>query len=354
MLINKDLFNQMFDSLMRNIKYLNDNLANLNIYILIVLNKYNELKEKQIMEILSRYNYSFLNIRIIKSRYNLGYAPSVYLAYVLTRSHIDYYIIMNDDIIIPYDKLIYSLLEHMEKNDKIIAISPKILSLNNPTRYDYAGAAGFYIDVLLTPFADGRLNDLVLRNKEPDNQGLDCSVFMPSGAFVVVKNSEESIPDPILFITFEEADIGIKALCKNYIICFDKSNYVYHKGSSTIGSIYSARRIFYIFRNRILLVIKYSNIRLQLLIIPLMFLHDLIATIYLSTINKSMILSFVKAWINVFRKYRFYRGAIQYNYVNCFSELLQTGKIHKVPINIHYAILRIKYWRKWKNILQSL
>lgn len=355
MLSNKDLFNRMFDSLVKNIKYLNDKLPNLNIYILIILNEYNEIKEKQITEILSHYNRDFAKIHLIKSRHNLGYAPSIYLAYHLTKNYIDYYVIMNDDIVIPYDHLIYSLLEHIKNDDKIVAISPVILNLNNPTKYDYAGAAGFYTDILLIPFASGRLNDIILRYKRNITfLNLDCDVFMPSGAFMLVKNIKETIPDPLLLITFEETDIGIRTLCNNYIICVDKSNFVYHKGSSTIGNINSPKRIYYVFRNRVLLIIKYSTLKYQIIFIPLIFLHDLIAALYLSSINKFLIISFIKAWVNIFRKYKFYLVTLDHSYRNCLPKLMKSNKIYKVPVNVHYMFLRIKYWRSWRNILQYL
>jgi len=240
------------------------------------------------------------------------------------------------------------LLRRMQENPKILAISPKIRNLDEKTRLDYAGAKGFFADMLLIPFARGRLNDILLYDHNDKNH-LDCDVFMPSGAFFVARNTSESIPDPSLFITAEEIDIGIKALCTGYVICFDNSSYVFHKGSATIGGLFKSIRFYYLFRNRLMLLLKYASLRYLMLVLPLMFLHDLILALCLSIIyERRMIIAFVIAWMEVFKRLSSIYRKRSRRYIGCYDKLVKKGKLLKPPVMMYYILLRLKYRRLWK------
>jgi len=341
-----EIFKSMLSSLYLNVLKLNS-LLNTETTLVIFLNACNSDKLENLRNITSSYSDAFKKVLIKCVPTNLGYAPPIYLSYVETKNYTDIYVVLNDDVVIPENNVLTRLISNLINNKNIVALSPKIRNLSDPLRLDYAGAKGFYIDFLLVVFARGRLHDVILYDHGNDTD-LSCDVFMPSGAFMVLRNIPEVIPDPTLIMTYEEADIGIKALCKGFSICFDNSVYVLHKGSTTIGSILSPSRLYYIYRNKLILILKYASISYVLLVMPLLFLHDIASAIYLTRYNRSIIISFIKAWLNMLKNIRrYYKLRYLYKkYSGCYDILLKQGRIVNVPVTIYYLLLRLSLMYK--------
>ncbi|HLY70925.1 MAG TPA: glycosyltransferase, partial [Puia sp.] len=129
---------------------------------------------------------NYPGIIIISLKENYGFAKGYNEA--LKQVQGDYYILLNSDVEVS-ENWIEPVIELMENNKTIAACQPKILSYNNRTMFEYAGAAGGWIDYLGYPFSRGRVFDVC----ETDVHQYDeeecvfwasgAALFMSAGAF---------------------------------------------------------------------------------------------------------------------------------------------------------------------------
>jgi len=77
------------------------------------------------------------------------------------------------------------IIGFMQKNANVAAVQPKIMSLTEPERFEYAGAAGGFIDKWGYPFARGRVFNVT----EKDHGQYDdtAAVFWASGAAMFIR-----------------------------------------------------------------------------------------------------------------------------------------------------------------------
>jgi len=84
-------------------------------------------------------------IRIIKLEENHGFAKGYNIA--MQQIKTTYSILLNSDIEIK-SKWIEPLVDLLEADEDIAAVQPKILDQKKPSHFEYAGAAGGYLDKL--------------------------------------------------------------------------------------------------------------------------------------------------------------------------------------------------------------
>ena len=104
----------------------------------------------------------FPQVILIKLAENKGYAGGYNNA--LKQVNADYYILLNSDIEVT-DGWIESVIDLMDSDENIAACQPKILSWHDKTRFEYAGAAGGYIDKYGYPFCRGRIFQSIEEDK---------------------------------------------------------------------------------------------------------------------------------------------------------------------------------------------
>lgn len=194
-------------------------------------------------------------IEIIQFTENYGFAKGYNEALQLVQS--DYYVLLNSDVkITPY--WIKHLVDLAITDDKIAAIQPKILSYNNPTQFEYAGAAGGWIDRLGYPFARGRIFDYC----EEDTGQYDSveQIFWASGAALFVKGSvfhEAGGFDPYFFAHQEEIDLCWRIQLLGYKVFACPLSVVYHVGGGTLPKGNSLKT-YLNFRNNHIMMFKNS------------------------------------------------------------------------------------------------
>ena len=77
----------------------------------------------------------------------------------------------------------------LSKNENVVAVQPKILSYNKKQEFEYAGAAGGFIDKYGYPFCRGRILNFVEQDLGQYNS---ChEIFWSSGACMAVKSNED-------------------------------------------------------------------------------------------------------------------------------------------------------------------
>mgnify|MGYP001515824433 FL=1 len=91
----------------------------------------------------------------------------------------DYFILLNSDVETPAG-WVEPLVETLDRDRTVAAVAPKLLSLVEPARFEYAGASGGFIDYLGYPFCRGRILQCVERDEGQYDDARD--VFWASGA----------------------------------------------------------------------------------------------------------------------------------------------------------------------------
>lgn len=147
-------------------------------------------------------------------------------------------------------------LELLEQNADIAACQPKLLSYCNKTMFEYAGAAGGYIDYLGYPFCAGRIFDTLEQDNGQYEQ--EREIFWASGAALFIKAElyhRFGGLDENFFAHMEEIDLCWRLKNAGYKIVYTPKSTVYHLGGGTLNKT-SARKTYLNFRNNLLLLYK--------------------------------------------------------------------------------------------------
>lgn len=171
-------------------------------------------------------------LQIKKLDKNGGYVGGYNLG--LKNVESDYYILINSDVEVP-PNWIQPIIDLMESDEKIAACQPKIKSFQNKNEFEYAGAAGGYLDRFCYPFCRGRIFDLV--EKDRGNYNDNRAVFWASGACMFVKTKvfwEMGGLDENFFAHMEEIDLCWRMQNAGYkIFCCGESE-VFHVGGGSL------------------------------------------------------------------------------------------------------------------------
>ncbi|WKV12525.1 glycosyltransferase family 2 protein [Marivirga harenae] len=193
------------------------------------------------------------DIRLIKISENLGYAGGY--NYALKEIKSDFYILLNSDVETT-PNWIDPVISLMKQNENIVACQPKIKSYHQKEYFEYAGAAGGFIDFLGYPFCRGR----IFSHQEKDQGQYDDTipVFWATGACLFVKAQtfhEVGGLDDKFFAHMEEIDFCWRAKNLGYEIYYCGESTVYHVGGGTLQAE-SPFKTYLNFRNNWLLLYK--------------------------------------------------------------------------------------------------
>ena len=129
------------------------------------------------------------------------------------------------------------LLEFAEGNLDVAACQPKIKSLRKREEFEYAGAAGGFIDRYGYPFCRGR----IFNTLETDRGQYDdiCDIFWASGAALFVRSEiykKVGGLDPSFFAHMEEIDLCWRIHLAGYRIAVVPQSTVYHLGGASLDA----------------------------------------------------------------------------------------------------------------------
>ena len=166
-----------------------------------------------------------------------------------------YYVLINSDIEIT-EGWLETLTDFMEKYPEASACQPKILSYANKDHFEYAGAAGGFIDRWGFPLCRGRILSCIEEDKGQYDSPIQC--FWASGACMVVRSDvwrRLGGLDEEFFAHMEEIDFCWRAsLAGGQIWCVPQSK-VYHVGGGTLPNN-SPRKLYFNYRNNLLMLWK--------------------------------------------------------------------------------------------------
>ena len=214
------------------------------------------------------------SLRIIILNRNYGYAGGYNEA--LKQIQSDYYVLLNSDVEVR-PGWIEPVIALMEKDRMIGACQPKILSYQKKNQFEYAGAAGGWMDSLGYPFARGRIFDIC----EVDNGQYNDEqpVFWASGAALFIRAElfhQAKGFDTYFFAHMEEIDFCWRLQLLGYSIYVCPASEVYHVGGGTLPKG-NERKVFLNFRNNMIMLAKNLPKRQSLWKIPLRILLDFIS-----------------------------------------------------------------------------
>ena len=197
----------------------------------------------------------FPSVETIRFDENHGFAGGYNRALAAVEGDYDYAVLLNSDVRVADDWL-SPLLTFMEEHPEVTAVQPKIMSDTEPTKFEYAGAAGGYLDRHGYPYCRGRIFDTV----ETDNGQYDtpAEIHWASGAAMMVRIADYLAAgglDEEFFAHMEEIDLCWRLRLRGGKIMAVPSAKVYHLGGGSLP-VGNPRTTYLNFRNSLLMLHK--------------------------------------------------------------------------------------------------
>jgi len=196
---------------------------------------------------------NFKDVTTIRFESNLGFAGGYNRA--IKQIDATYFVLLNSDVGVT-ENWLNPLVEFMDLNPDVASCQPKIRSYHKKDHFEYAGAAGGYIDKYGYTFCRGRIFD----NIEKDTGQYDdyADILWSTGACMMVR-SEAWIKcgglDDDFFAHMEEVDLCWRFRLAGYRVCYVPRSTVYHVGGGSLP--YDTENKTYLnFRNNLFLLYK--------------------------------------------------------------------------------------------------
>ncbi len=196
---------------------------------------------------------NYPSIKVIKNVSNGGFAKGYNDA--LLHIDADIYCLLNSDVEVS-ENWLTPILQVFHENPDIAIIQPKILDFLQKDYFEYAGAAGGFIDQLGYPFCRGR----IFQALEKDTGQYDDikEIFWATGACMFIRNDVfKSLNgfDEDYFAHQEEVDLCWRAKNKGHKVYYVGTSHVYHLGGSTLSNM-NPKKTYLNFRNSLYSITK--------------------------------------------------------------------------------------------------
>lgn len=216
-------------------------------------------------------------VRIIQLDRNWGFAAGYNLA--LRKIQSSYFLLLNSDVEVT-PKWLEPLVNILDNDPSVGACMPKIKSLHDRSSFEYAGAAGGFIDTFGYPFCRGRiLYHIETDHGQYDN---DQDLFWASGACLLVRSElyfSAGGLDPFFFAHMEEIDLCWRLKNMGYRIRFCHQSEVFHLGGGTLPKR-NHRKTYLNFRNNLILIIKNLSTGQVIRVCTTRLFLDMVAALY--------------------------------------------------------------------------
>ena len=166
-----------------------------------------------------------------------------------------YVVLLNNDVEVPPGWL-HPLVEQAERHPDVAALQPKLLQVDDRRRFEYAGAAGGFIDRVGYPFTRGR----VFHSLEEDRGQYDDArdIFWATGAALFLRRSalnEVGVLDETFEMHMEEIDLCWRLWRAGWRVRVEPQSEIYHLGGSSLPQG-TPQKTYYNFRNSLLMLYK--------------------------------------------------------------------------------------------------
>lgn len=195
----------------------------------------------------------FPQVQLIENQKNYGFTGGYNkgLQYI----EADVYCLLNSDVKVTKNWL-EPILQLFKENENIAIVQPKILDLNQPGYFEYAGAGGGFIDKLGYPFCRGRIFQALEKDKGQYNDTTE--IFWATGACMFIRSEvfkELGGFDEDYFAHQEEVDLCWRAKNAGHSVYYVGQSTVYHMGGFTLQNS-NPHKTFLNFRNSLYTIVK--------------------------------------------------------------------------------------------------
>ena len=243
----------------------------------------------------------FPSVKIIKLEDNYGYASGY--NHGLKQINADIFCLLNNDVeVTPH--WIEPIIHQFQKSVDIAVIQPKILDYNNKTQFEYAGAAGGFIDKFGYPYCRGRIFTSIEEDKGQFND--TSEIFWASGACFFIRSevfTSYNGFDEGFFAHMEEIDLCWRLFNNNKKVYYVGDSSVYHLGGGTLQNI-NPKKTYLNFRNSLFTLTKNADKNLFFLIFSRLLLDGLAAIRFLVKLQLAHIFAILKAHVSFYVQLR--------------------------------------------------
>lgn len=248
--------------------------------------------EKEGYEAFFRKYKSNKSIEFIRLEKNLGYGGGANVA--LKRIKSGYIVLLNNDTILTKNWLT-PIITYMEKHPEVGICQPKIKDIYRKSYFEYAGAAGGFMDIYGFPFTRGR----IFYTLEDDHGQYDnITDIVWSGVVIITKKEvldKIGYFDEIFFLYAEEADLCWRAHHAGFRLTFIPNSLIYHYGTKRIIT----DKTFFNHRNGLIMLIKNYSTRQLIRYLPIRFLFDILALFYYLFKYPPHFIEMIKAYLSL-------------------------------------------------------
>ncbi len=261
-----------------------------------------------------------------------------------------YIVLLNNDTLITPSWL-EPLVLLLESDKNIAVAQPKIKMMQNKKYFDYAGAAGGFIDKYGFPFTRGRIFNT--QEKDMGQYNGTCQIFWASGAACIIRKSVikkvGGLFSENLFNYMEEIDFCWRVWRAGFKVIFTSNSEVYHKVAATAGKNIELKR-FWEHRNNLYILVRNLERKDLVMTLTVRIFFELIAYPYYFISRQSIFIPpLFKAHLNFIKNGLYLR--------RMRNRKLTNGNIPIYPrsILINHYLMRKKYFTdlKWSSINNS-
>lgn len=193
-------------------------------------------------------------VRILELGQNYGFAEGYNRAIGMVSE--PYVLLLNSDVEVT-EGWLNPLVKFLDENPDVAAVQPKILSWRDRSKFEYAGAAGGYLDRLGYPYCRGRLFDCI-ETDHGQYDGAPAYICWASGAALLVRRQDYIDAgglDARFFAHMEEIDLCCRLHARGRRVCAVTQSAVYHVGGASLAQG-NPKKTYLNFRNNLLLLHK--------------------------------------------------------------------------------------------------
>lgn len=196
---------------------------------------------------------NFPDVPLILLDKNYGFADGYNKAIQQVNS--EYVVLLNSDVETT-ENWAQTLTDFMDAHPDVAAVQPKIRAYKNKNQFEYAGAAGGFIDVYGYPFCRGRILEVL----EEDNGQYDSvlPIFWATGACMCIRRkdyTEAGGLDARFFAHMEEIDLCWRLNARGKKVMCVPQSVVYHVGGASLSKE-NPKKTYLNFRNNLLMIYK--------------------------------------------------------------------------------------------------
>jgi len=278
----------------------------------------------------------FPEVSIVVNPTNTGYAGGYNDA--LQHIEADVYALVNSDIEVT-ENWLQPIIKAFQNEPTTAIIQPKILDYKNKDYFEYAGAAGGFIDQYGYPFCRGRIFNTL--EKDLGQYDTNQEIFWASGAcFFIRSNVYKELKgfDTSFFAHQEEIDLCWRAINKGHTIKYLFESKVFHVGGATLQQG-NPKKTELNFRNSLLMLTKNLPEKVLFRVLFIRMVLDGIAGIkFLLEGQPKHFVAVLKAHFSFYQRF-----AINYNKRDTYQ---QTKYYFTKSIVLSYFIKKIHFFNE--------